>query len=784
MDNCTHCHSEITHTLIEDALGRFCCQGCQQVFHILNQDEFSTYHHLLEIQNSKPPRARRSPKYQEYLEQWMDHQRWAQEGTWVDGIHQLELSSAEIHCAACSWLLEKKLSQESGVKSIYVDFVHGRLHLKYDPNVSSLKEIFLQSAQLGYPLKFETSEAKQKIQRSTLIRLALSGAVMMNVMTFSYGGYFAIDGGMGQEWRDLFAVLSAILNLPVVTYCAYPFYKKAWSGIQTRVLHMDLPVSLGIITAYILSLFLMFQGDHPYFDSVSGLVFFLLAGRWFSQSFERWLTPDPRWYQQMIPQRLELSQHPGQFVDLKEMQEHISYSLFNDFIMPVKSKLLSESASLDGAWMTGESQPVTFKKGEIIPSGYRNLSNRIDLESQELFVDSQLNQLQSHWLNPEGSKRVSKTSEKIVPYFVTIVLVLTVIRGFLEYYLHQDIWLAIQEAVVILIISCPCALALSQPISLGVAMKRAREMGYLLRNGDVFSRIQEAEDFIFDKTGTLTWTWHPVKRWVWAEGLTLKQARVREVLASLCSQSHHPYSQSVREELGEESLVDILEFEEKVALGIFGKTHEGTWGFHSAREQESEFQNVITLDGEILAWIEFESTIRPQVKEMIKELQLNNKNVHILSGDKHSAVEDFCNKVGVTHFQSECTPESKALYCREIQSNHQRVVAIGDGMNDTLLLKEADISIMVQGGQSQVIDEIDVMSLGQDGLYLNRLFKIPQILSKTIRRAYALSIAYNIVVLTFAFLGFVAPLVAAIAMPLSTLSVLLLIRISMNQLKI
>lgn len=786
---CTHCQSEITHTLLKDEAGVFCCLGCQKVYHILNQSEFKTYHQLLELQDSKPPKARKSPKYQEYVQEWMKEDRWRQEGVWKGETQTLELSCDEIHCAACTWLLEKQFAQQKGVHSIHVDFVHGRVKLGYKPEEIKIQSLLSQSAQLGYPLRFETKASTNKIQKSTLIRIATSGAVMMNVMTFSYGGYFSLEGGMDLEWKNLFAILSAILNIPVVTYCSWPFYKKAYQGLKHGVLHMDLPISLGIILAYLLSVYLTFEGGHPYFDSVSGLVFFLLVGRWFSQSFERWLTPDPRWFQNQIPNKLEKFNGTGwEYVSLNDLNPGEQFRLPPEQILPIQSRMLSEESQFDSAWMTGESQAKRYQKSDIIPSGYRNLGGSLEFEAQESYSDSTLYLMQNEWLNQskeENSKNI--INEKIVPYFVFGVLILSLLRG-VQAYLGSDAWgYAIQEATVVLIISCPCALALSKPISLGMTMKRARDLGYLLKTGVVLEQLKQIDTVIFDKTGTLTWTWHPVQKWKWTVENQDLQNKAKSILKSLCERSVHPYALSLKEELGEFATVPMDHYEEIPGLGIRCEIDSQQWSFQSRRSIEmgesiyDEYQNALLFGDQIIAYVQFESSIRPQVTSMINRLKVRNIKVHLLSGDTDQSVIGFANAVGIENYQSQCSPQEKSQYCLDLQTQGTQVLAIGDGMNDTLLLKQADLSVVVQGGHYQVDDQTDIMSMGRDGESLDKLLSLPRTLEQATKRAYLMSLAYNVGVLSFAFMGFVAPLVAAIAMPISTLSVVAIIKFTIPQ---
>lgn len=786
---CTHCQSEITHTLLQDEAGVFCCLGCQKVYHILNQSEFQTYHQLLELQDSKPPKARTSPKYQEYVQEWIKDDRWRQEGVWKGESQILELSCDEIHCAACTWLLEKQFAQQKGVNSIHVDFVHGRVKLGYKPEDVEIQSLLNQSAQLGYPLRFEAKAANKKIQKSTLIRIATSGAVMMNVMTFSYGGYFSLEGGMDLEWKNLFAILSAILNIPVVTYCSWPFYKKAYQGLKHRVLHMDLPISLGIILAYILSVYLTFEGGHPYFDSVSGLVFFLLVGRWFSQSFERWLTPDPRWFQNQILNKLERFNGSGwEYVSLNDLNPGDQFRLPPEQILPIQSQMLSEGSQFDSAWMTGESQAKRYQKSDIIPSGYRNLGGSLEFEARESYSDSTLCLMQNEWLN-QGKKDNSKNiiNEKIVPYFVFGVLLLSLLRGVQAYLVSGTLGYAIQEAIVVLIISCPCALALSQPISLGMTMKRARDLGYLLKTGMVLEQLKQIDTVIFDKTGTLTWTWHPVQKWKWMLDDQNIQDQAKSILKTLCERSVHPYALSLKEELGDFATVPLEHYEEIPGLGLMCQQGSQKWSFQSRRSLETgesifdEYQNVLVCENKIIAYVQFESSIRPQVTSMIERLKTRNINVHLLSGDTDQSVINFAHAVGIENYQSQCTPQEKSNYCQELQSQGAQVLAIGDGMNDTLLLKQSDLSIVVQGGHYQVDDQTDIMSMGREGESLDELLGLPRTLDLATRRAYFMSLAYNVGVLSFAFLGFVAPLVAAIAMPMSTLSVVAIIKFTVPQ---
>jgi Cu+-exporting ATPase len=781
--NCDHCEDLITHSHIVWNKYNFCCDGCSQVFQILHQENDSTFYDLCEISNTTPPKATTSKSYADFLEELTTESNVKSIGKWEGQIHDITLFSEEMHCSACSWLIEKSLYQQKGIKSFQVHFVEGSLHLKYDASLINLANILKELSKYGYSFKPENQKNIKRVDDNLLIRIAISGAVFSNVMIFSIANYFGVYQGILAKWEVYFNIISFILNIPVVLYCAYPFFKKAYLGLTQKVLHMDLPISIGIIINFVLSTLSIMRGGNLFFDGLAGIIFFLLSGRWVVNHFEHKLLPDPNWFNNIFAQQIRkldspLDKNPF-WIQPSEIETENTLLIKSGEFIPVNSILLSDEALLDPQLMTGESQYLAIVKGEPIKAGLQVLDKDIMIQSKENWNDSALSKMKEQWNQLNLYQNEKSTAEKIVPWFTASLFVFAIIL-----FIHSPtLFKGLEDVGVLFIISCPCALALSRPLNLGMALNRAREAGFLIKSDQVILELSKIDTILFDKTGTLTSSRKQISHW---EGDPLK-SNLKSCLYQLCHGSTHPVAQSIAREFSEFTDGKIISRQEIMHWGIQGvielEGQEFKFAFGSAKNTPSEldtleqqqidsFQNVIWLNNQPLAFLNFSDEIQPGVAEALDHLKEIDIQTVIVSGDSSTRVEAFSKKVKEIKAYGDLSPMQKLEHLKEFQKDH-KVLSVGDGLNDTLLLQQSDLSILAHGGFQALSNGVDIIGLKSDWSYLPYLLNLSQVSNKAIKLSYLISLIYNGLALYFAFQGVLAPMVAAIAMPLSSLSVCL-----------
>ncbi len=784
--SCDHCKQTITHTHVQKGDYHFCCEGCEQVFFILKNENSETYYQLCDLESSQPPKASISQSYKDYLSEMAQEDNLKQMGNWEGCEHDVTLYSAEMHCSACSWLIEKRLLQFDGIIFYELHFAEGSLRLKYSAEKIQLVEILQQLAKFGYAFKGSAAAVKMGTSEGLLIRIALSAAVFANVMIFSIANYLGFYQGILLEWQSYFAYASLILNLPVVTYGAFPFYQKAWVGLKHGVLHMDLPISLGILINFSLSVYQVIEGKEGFFDGLAGIVFFLLSGRWLVKHFEHRLLPDPNWFENLFAQQIRKKKTDEEgwiWINPEKVVCGEILKVRPGEYLPVKGKLLSERGVFDPQLLTGETRLLKRQLDENLEAGLQVVEAEVVVQSEEDWLQSDLAKLRNQWDHLQKMQSKKESAEKIVPYFTGSLFVIAMSFFFTE----PSLSVAFEKVGVLFILSCPCALALARPLSLGLALKKAREMGFLIRSEEVLEKLARVRRIFFDKTGTLTFSQKKLKRW-YGKGLSSIE---KSILSGLCQGSIHPVSLSTYKEIGEQSEAKFLEKEEKLHWGLWGRCQvqgqnfEVAFGRLMQRPEELRLesppsdlegmQNGLWINGAFRAALAFNDEIREGVKESLQSLQQRGVVVQLLSGDEQGRVDKFLAEVesGVKGYGG-LSPQEKVDILLKYQRQEQ-VMAVGDGLNDSLLLNNADLGMLAEGGFRALSTGVDILSIKTDWTGFENLFDLAKISKRSIRWSYTVSLIYNAIALYFAFVGHLAPLVAAIAMPISSLSVCMVV---------
>ncbi len=821
---CKHCQGPVLDHSISDTYGNlYCCAGCRIVAKLLGENGWQMFYELMREAQVHPPKAEVRRNYRAYIEELKSTDAVKGLGQWNDKLHSLDLTSTEITCSACSWLIESLLSAKPGLISFRVDFLRSNLHLSYDTTLTSLAEILGELSLFGYTFYPENSETKytvKKEKRSEMQRIAIAGASFINVMSFSLAEYFGILHGMDSQWNRLFGAYCLLLSIPVLTYCALPLYRRAWAGIKQKSIHIDLPISLGILIAAGLSIWEYSQHRLHYLDSVTGLVFFLLLGRWGVKRFENTLIIGHRWFDKLSPAQLRrLDGKAFEYVKPEVLKAGDRILVLPGEYLALDG-VLETNARLNRSILTGESRPVELPAGEAVFAGYESLGEPIIVRILKSIDETRAKNLylQMESLNENKSNR-TESSGPFVKYFTITILLLSLLAFCLH--LKEGTLSALRVAASLMIVSCSCALGLARPLSEGLALKKAWREGFHFRSASVLAKLREIRCIIFDKTGTLARDQRELKSWRFVNKLASEEElHLKMVLNALVKTSLHPISQALRRSLEESSLSMIhMDYkEEKTNLGMYGRLHikkdacetnlsdtnvdnceimlvrlsaflDSIDLLNSFSEQrykveasddlkgivkqaiDDGYNQAISLNGKLMAMAAIETSFSNDLPSMLQELERLNLHPALASGDDEKRTLAFAKETHLLRAKGGLIPEAKLGYLEEMRSQFGSVMAVGDGFNDGLLLGASDVSLVVQGAALEISTSADIVSASKSLLKLPLLFELADLTKRSTRNTYIVSFTYNGIAISLAFMGLVSPLVAAVLMPLSSLSI-------------
>jgi len=805
---CTHCGDECPDEPLLFAEQPFCCQGCQAVYELLNANNLCTYYRLDERPGQKV-REVELPSRFDYLDQESVQAQLLAFRS--DTLAKLTLTIPQMHCASCIWLLENLHKLNPGVSESRVNFLRKELTVSYLPSQTSLKDVVKLLAAVGYEPQITLAELGAQSHhgnRTLYYKLGLAGFCFGNVMLLAFPDYLSFIEQLQAEFGRFFGYLSLVLALPVLLVSARGFYESAWQGLKQRYINLDFPISLGLTALFLTSLFdILTQRGPGYLDSFTGLVFFMLIGKWVQQRTYEALRFD-RDFTSYFPVAVTLLTTEGEkSVSVKELQVGNRILVRNQEVIPADAILMRGTGQIDYSFVSGESVPVAKLTGEVVYAGGRQVGEAVELEVVREVSQGYLTQL---WNNPAFQKAEKQTLEtyanKVGRYFVAVTLVLAL--SSILYWYPKDTHMAMRAFTSVLVIACPCALSLATPFAMGAALRVFGRRKFYLKNSAVVETLGRADTIVFDKTGTLTDTHRSEVRYV---GLPLQPAEM-QLIAALAQQSTHPLSQRLAKELGNGEVVkgeilgegteegnllkenspfttsQVHHFTELPGQGLSGvvagrEVKVGSAAFvcakpkaqqgpeHSADTRQSRVY--VAVDGENLGCFVFYNVYR---EHMQKVLQTLGKRYHLamLSGDNNTEQERlrglFGPKAELRFWQS---PQDKLDYVAALRQQGRTVIMVGDGLNDAGALQQADAGIALTdtlSNFSPACDAIlDASSFGQFATFL----RFSQNCLQVVLATFILSFGYNGIGLGLAVQGKFTPIVSAILMPISSLSVML-----------
>lgn len=779
---CYHCGDDLPKSsyMLDDK--QFCCLGCKGVYQILSNHDLCSYY----AYNDVPGQSQKNTAaHFEYLDEPViaaDLVDYTDERVTV-----ITFYIPAIHCSSCIWLLEQLHKIQPAILQSRIDFLKKQVVLTFKNKELSLRQLVETLSAIGYEPLISLQDVLKKQQhdhseRNLLTKIAVAGFCFGNVMLLSFPDYFGL-GDFENEFKSFFGWLNLAFSLPIVLYSGKDYFISAWTNLKNGILNLDFPLALGIAVMFFRSVAEILSGTGAGFvDTLCGLVFFLLIGKWMQQHTYHHLSFE-RDYRSYFPVAVALIEEGKERpLPLNELTIGNRILIRSNEIIPADAILLKGEAEIDFSFVTGEAVPVKKVLGEVVYAGGRQLSGAIELEVVKPVSQSYLTRL---WNNEtfSGEKNHIKTFSDTTSKYFSIVLLTIAIGAAAFWIAHHDPTKALAAFTAVLIIACPCALALSSPFTLAAVLSIFDKNKFYLKNTAVVEELARINTYVFDKTGTIT---NPEAVGFSFEGEITETEK--QLVNDLARNSGHPLSRELVKWLDRPAKYIAKQYMEKVGRGITGIVNGNELKVGSASFLGLETNAVsdrtnaavvhIVINNRHLGFFSSKQQWRTGFKDLIFKLG-KESDLHLLSGDQDQDKQSlipFFPRAQQMHFKQ--SPQNKLDYIIELQSRDRKVLMFGDGLNDAGALKQSDLGIAVT-------DNINNFSPGCDAILDGSSFhKIPQFIRqakdavKVIHMSFGISLTYNALGLYFAVQGMLSPLIAAILMPVSTVTIILFTSIS------
>ncbi|MGL2963779.1 heavy metal translocating P-type ATPase [Flavobacterium sp. RSB2_4_14] len=780
---CFHCGNDIIEkdvVFFDDK--SFCCNGCKTVYEIFSQNDLTCYYDFQSAPGATPQDIK--GKY-DFLanESIVSKLLEFEENT----THIVSLYIPHIHCSSCIWILENLQKLQAGINTSQVNFPEKKVRITYNPEKTTLQEIVEMLCSIGYEPYITLDnfdEGKKKVDRSLIYKIGVAFFCFGNIMLLSFPEYFEVNEFWIDQYKDFFRWLIFVLALPAFIYSASGYYVAAWKSIKQGMLNIEIPIALGIVVMFVRSTVdIIFNYGQGFFDSMCGLIFFMLLGKLFQQKTYDFLSFE-RDYKSYFPIAITkvLPNGKEEAVQVYDIEKGDRLLIRNQELIPVDGILISSKAAIDYSFVTGEAIPIEKKSGDKIFAGGKQLGKVIEMEVLFSVSNSYLTQL---WSNDVFQKRVEQQhktiTDKISRYFTPALLLLSVV-SFL-YWVFIDVTTAFNVFTAILIVACPCALALTAPFTMGNVLRIMGNRKFYLKNAIVIEQLAKVDSIVFDKTGTITTN---KKTSITYEGEALNDFEL-QLLNNTLRGSNHPLSRRLYEFISSQDKKEPLHFEEIIGKGIFATFEEGTVKLGSSQFLQHMSENThkktkvhVEINGVYKGSYIFNNQYRKGL-ELLFENLAKNYNLIVLSGDndgERKILEKMLPSKTTLVFNQK--PEQKLEFIKKLQEEGKNVMMIGDGLNDAGALAQSNVGISIS-------ENVNVFSPACDGILdasqFNRIdffLGYSKNAMLTIYMSFILSLLYNVVGLGFAITGNLLPIVAAIIMPLSTITIVSFVTIMSN----
>jgi Cu+-exporting ATPase len=779
---CFHCGDECESGTVPFDEKEFCCSGCVSVYQILTNSDLTAYYDL-----EATPGFRQ--KVDDLKYSFLEHPAVQKKilDYSSERLHKVRLSIPGIHCSSCIWLLENLRRLQSGVLSSRASLTERTVMVDFDPRQLSLRSLVELLSSIGYEpsinLESQTDKQSKTTNRGLILKIAVAGFCFGNIMLLSFPEYLGLDFGSDVQLSWWFSRLSVMLSIPVLVYCSAGYFRSAFKGIRHKYLNIDVPITLGIIALAAWSYYEIFSGlGSGYLDSLAGLLFLLLIGKWFQNRTYDNLNFN-RDFKSYFPLAVTRIGDKGERVMLiEELAVGDIILLRNRELVPADSELLDERTHIDYGFVSGESEEIAKKKGDHIYAGGVHLGPKSRYRVVKQVSRSYLTQLWNHHTFRK-SKQDSRELliNQISKYFTAAVLLIAV--GAAVYWSVTDMTKSVFVFTSVLIVACPCALAMATPFTLGNVMRIFGKRMFYLKNAQVVDRMASVDTLVFDKTGTLT---KLSRNLAFSAALNKEQA---QLVYALTSQSSHPGSREVHAYLKRRfelngTVLPLTEFQEHIGEGISAKVNNHNIKLGSAAyTQENTSRKTgpfLVIDDQLIGSFNRKSDFRPGLVALFRKLS-SRFRLLLLSGDSERDLTELSRSFPqFESMQFRQSPENKLEIIGDLESGGSTTMMLGDGLNDAGALKRSSVGIAVTEHPHHFTPASDGILHASSMTLLPSFIQLAKWSQTIIITGFGLSFLYNVVGLSFAVTGQLTPLFAAILMPLSSLTVVFLTTIAVN----
>jgi len=780
-NGCYHCGADCRVAPVRFDGKVFCCQGCRTVYEILSQGNACDYYRYEAHPGMKADNLEIGSRYA-----YLDHPDIAREmlDFYDDGIGKVRLYISAIHCSSCIWLLENLQKLHPGVVASTVNFGKKEVSVTFRESRISLRKLVELLVSIGYvpELERQRTAGKPRVNHGVYYRLGVAGFCFGNIMLFSFPAYLSVNDAVENLLRQNFGLLNILFGIPVAFYSGSVFITSAWKGLRRGFISIDLPIAVGILILFFRSFYEILSGTGPGFmDSLAGLVFFLSIGRWYQDKTYQALSFE-RDFRSYFPVAVTLLSDSGEesILPLRDLKPGMRILVRSRELVPADALLVAGEGSIDYSFVSGEASPVPKKAGDRVFAGGRQTGASI-----ELIVEREVTQghLTSLWNQdaggPAGKPGWDSVLDVISRYFTWIVLGISLISGITWWFVDRSQAFLVVTAV--LIVACPCALAMTYPFSLGGTMRIFGRNNFYLKRLNVVEKLSKMDTIVLDKTGTITRNDLPVADF----SSLLADAYECRLIASLARQSTHPASVAVYRHLQAGEMIAVSGFRESASEGAEGLVDGHTVRIGSARFVAGETNTVaqgtrvhVSIDGRSCGHVAIRNHYREGMKEVLTELA-QRYELHLLSGDNDAERDNLqAFFPSAKHLNFNQSPADKLEYVRRLRASGKKVIMIGDGLNDAGALRESDCGITIADDVYHFSPACDAILGSEQFRKLPAFLKFTRTAMRIVTGSIGLSFLYNVIGLSFAVSGHLSPVVSAILMPLSSVSVVALVSLS------
>lgn len=780
---CDHCHLEFSDSvMIHDGEYRFCCNGCQGIFHLLKDEGLESFYAKMGDTTLAPPTEQFEASSN--FDTPAFHERFVT--TPKEDLSQVSLVIEGIHCAACVWLNEKALHKMDGVIEAHINYTNNKARITWNPEIVKLSSIIDMIRAIGYnafPYDASLQEIRaNKERKEYYLRMAVATFATMNMMWIAvaqYAGYFT---GISQEIKTILNIAEWFLATPVLFYSGWVFYRGAYYGLKNSSVTMDLLVVTGSSLAYLYSIYItVFEKGEAYFDSVAMIITFVLFGKFLEVLSRKNAADTLDVIGKHIPREVSIVEGESiRSVDVNEVKEGDVILIRSGERSAIDGEVISGEGSFDESNLTGESEPIFKRLGDKIISGTTSIDALIHYRATKDFAHSTLSTLVNLLENAMAQKpSIEQLANRLSQHFSSTILFLAIGTFWSWYFWPHTFDRSLMVGISVIIIACPCALALATPVATLVGLSLGAKRGILFKSAAQIETMAQATMVVLDKTGTITMGRPEV---IYA---TVHQSFDIKALYTLVSSSKHPISRGVMEYIDrteqEIESSTIEEVRELPARGMIGRYNGAMIAGGNALLMQELGIDIDTVsdkslfyyavDNTLMATYELRDLPKEKASESIQILHDLGLRVVMLTGDHEAAALRVANEVGIKEVYAHLTPEGKAAFVDQAHSEGHVVVMAGDGINDLLALAASDIAIAMGNGSDIAIEVSDVVLMHDSLTSLAESFAISRKTYRLIKQNLFISLVYNSITIPLAMMGYIIPLIAAISMSFSSLLV-------------